>query len=249
MALRHLGREPHPLNPEEARTFLRIHAERESARHLADAPSVEDLAETLDLSPEEAWAILREVRTRPVAVPSYAWLTRTGLAALVLLPLVMLALLATMRSAEAGASVPTPPAPVWAPPVPVAPPAPSFGVPAGFQVEVRAATFDAVSVGPADGLAPDPRDLSHVEGAGLRERLVTAIVGMVDAAPKGGGTGFESRLTVRVGRTGTRPTSLEIPMEPYGFEPARDFRVREGLRAALSPLLAAAWPEIVGPER
>ena len=71
MALRHVSVPEERLSPEEARTFLRVHAEREAGG--ADGPRLEDLAEALHLPVEEARAILREARSRVATVPIVLW--------------------------------------------------------------------------------------------------------------------------------------------------------------------------------
>lgn len=244
MALRHAEEPERRLTPEEARAFLQVHAEREAA----DAPTVDDMAETLGLAPDEARAILAEARARAVVAPAVQTRphnARLGLLLALAIGLIVLGLQVgvansppTQVAAPMPAAVPTPPAAV----TPEIASLDYFGLDAWADGAHMGQTANSATFG-----QPFPR-LSASDAQTLRTALVGRLVDQLDlqdeADPR---WRTAERLTVGITGPDARMITVEVPLPPGTLPLTHDPDRRQRLSATLAPLLEAAWPQIFHP--
>ena len=266
MALRFSEEPVHRLSPREARQFLQVHAEREAASTMPDAPTVHDLAEALGITSDEACSILREARARTAAPKSKPRTVSQQEAHIATIILACAGIAAGSffvfaprpRSVPAPAFLPaenlspaTPPAGVpptlmVEPPAPVpirtprpafTPPfSPSVVPPANFMVQVESPGGSFGTNGPILGDAPDYRTLSAAEAVPVQSALVATVLDLVRPVPAERWGGVKD-FSLSIMRLGGGRTKLVVPLGP-GVDP-------ETMRASLTKVVAAAWSQIV----
>ena len=260
MSLRHAEEPERRLTPEEARAFLRVHAEREAARSRDDAPTAADIAEALRLSPEETQSILREARARAYSVgsssrrglrPRLLWATAAAL---------LLALALRVSAANRAAETVIVEGPVHTRPVrravllgPTEEFAPSphsvssamvEAPPAGFQVEIDTPNGRLASeANPRSEAAPSL--LHDPAWAALQQEGIARVAEqmLADGTDERGLMGLPS-VSVDVRVQGGGRTRLVVPAPAFTPPLRNDPEARARFSAALRGVLAAAWPEI-----
>ena len=243
MNLRH---DDEPLNPEEARAFLQVHAEREArATANPEGPRIGDLAESLHIPHDEALAILREARG-PVAVAPKANDRRPFVAVALAVGLLVVVLGATLTRQNA--------APLQS--AVAAPPAAQTGVlpadvPEGFDLSIQAGRTDAEASGPAPKFGTDYRTLSPSDAAVLRTRLVTATLGLMQSTEGSLHPGNVAEwmrakeLFVRLRVIGGEWTLVKVPLRPFTLPLNGNPGGRDELRRTLTALYEAGWAGVV----
>ena len=257
MALRFSEEPFHRLSPREAQEFLRVHAEREAKATAADAPTVEDLAETLGITPEEARSILQEARARtapPKTKPRTASQQEARVATIILACALVVAgsffiVAPRPRSVSAPSTLPaenlSPVAPARitglvsphpAPRLEFTPPVlSSASLPLGFHIRIDSPILRIDTGAPTLTEDIDYRRFGPSEAYGVQRRLVGTCLDLIRSAPSG---------TLR----GAGELSLSIMLEGKWTKlvvPLGSDAQSEETKAALTRTIAAAWPQIV----
>lgn len=245
MNLRH---DDEPLSPEEARAFLQVHAEREARG--TQGTRVADLAESLNLSPDETRSILAEAKARAGKRPSFVLLA-CGLALIAGLLLVAQMLLALNRSPGAVAAAPSTTVPLMG--VASATPSPALKtgtvpveVPEGFEIAIRVPGAETTASGPPAKSGTDVRTLDAGETMRVRDQLVEATLAMMENALRDSEAWMRAQeLSVYLRVAGGGWTLVRVPLKPFTLPLQGNPGGRASLRATLGALYEAGWSDVV----